>query len=126
MKIVITGSRSLVKKDVVIAAFERAFERVVGLTDEWDEYHHGGAEGVDQIVADHIEAHFNYSKVMPPHLPNYPAHGKYAPHVRNDEMLALPPDVVIAIWDGDSPGTRSMIRKCAHKGIPILVEVISR
>ena len=76
---------------------------------------HGGAKGADEIAADWADDQaLDY--LVEEFPPDYEAHGKRAPHVRNDEMLRLA-DYVVAFWDGKSRGTKSVIRKAQKLGI---------
>jgi hypothetical protein len=44
-------------------------------------------------------------------------------HVRNDAMLNENPDIVLAFWDGESPGTSSVINKAYKRGIVTEVRI---
>jgi hypothetical protein len=81
---------------------------------------HGGADGADDLAADAADLLGIRQLVC---MPDYKTYGsKRAPHVRNDVMLDHS-DLVLAFWDGESPGTKSVIEKAKKRGIP--VEVIS-
>jgi len=54
---------------------------------------------------------------------DWKAHGKRAGILRNLAMLDEQPDLVIAFWDGESPGTKHTITEAGRRGIP--VEVIT-
>jgi hypothetical protein len=48
--------------------------------------------------------------------------GKRAGPIRNKQMLEEgKPDLVIAFWDGNSPGTKNMIDQAQAKGISVKV-----
>lgn len=54
----------------------------------------------------------------------YPADwtlGKHAGHVRNELMLDLRPDLVLAFWNGSSPGTKGVIKGAKKRGIELEV-----
>ena len=77
----------------------------------------GGARGADrlgEIWAEQIG--------LP--LEIYPAdwdrHGKSAGHKRNAEMAAVA-EALIALWDGQSPGTAGMIDLARRKGLRVFV-----
>ncbi len=53
--------------------------------------------------------------------PDWATHGKRAGIVRNLEMLDEDPELVLAFWDGASPGTRHMISAAQERGIPVEV-----
>jgi hypothetical protein len=76
---------------------------------------HGGSRGADRL-ASIVAASLGLE------VEHYPAdwkrHGKRAGILRNLEMLDAKPDLVIAFWDGQSPGTRHTINAAAERGIP--------
>ena len=79
----------------------------------------GTARGVDrigeQIAADHKLA-----------VARYPAkwkeYGPVAGHVRNGVMAANA-DALVAVWDGVSPGTKSMIAQARLQGLRVHVYI---
>ncbi len=77
----------------------------------------GGARGIDQCAA-------RYARAMSIPLreirPDYKRFGRGAPLRRNDEIIDAA-DLVIAIWDGKSPGTDYVIRRCREKNKTIQV-----
>jgi hypothetical protein len=82
---------------------------------------HGGARGVDQLVdaAARIKFHFPSANLIVL-KPNYERYGKAAPFVRNDEIVRQS-DVIVAFWDGNSPGTLDTIRKAVIAGKPVVM-----
>jgi len=54
----------------------------------------------------------------------YPAdwnkHGKSAGHIRNAEMADVA-DALVAIWDGESRGTKGMIELALKKGLSLYI-----
>lgn len=51
-------------------------------------------------------------------------HGNEAGHFRNAEM-AEDGDALIAVWDGESNGTYSMIKKALAKGLDVYTYVVN-
>lgn len=114
--------------DVVVVVGSRNFRNLKKVDDRLYEFvltnrnvtiRSGGAYGVDQRA---IEAAKKYG--LPHDDPFLPAFktvdkpydvGDY--HRRNDKMID-DPDVVLVIifWDGKSPGSRSVIKKCMDRG----------
>ena len=74
----------------------------------------GGARGVDSSAAQFAKAH---NIKLTEFLPQYSAHGKAAPIVRNKQIVDYA-DCVLAFWDGISKGTHSVIRYCEKAGKP--------
>jgi hypothetical protein len=77
----------------------------------------GGAKGVDNIAVDQAKFR-NIPRAV--YRPDYTSYGSNAPHVRNDQIINLA-DYVIAFWDGESPGTKSVIDKVIKAGKPYVV-----
>ena len=50
--------------------------------------------------------------------------GKAAGIIRNQAMLALKPDKVLAFWDGRSRGTKHMIEIARKAGVPVEIVVM--
>lgn len=53
-------------------------------------------------------------------IPDWDGKGKSAGHIRNLEMASRA-HFLIALWDGQSPGTRDMIRIAQHQQLPALI-----
>lgn len=80
----------------------------------------GGAKGVDTLAEDWAVINWNYFLRCPA---NWPKHGKSAGPIRNREMLALGPDLVVGFHNNlkESKGTRDMIKISLKAGIPVEV-----
>lgn len=81
----------------------------------------GGAYGADTLAIKYAELWEIPCSVI---LPDWNRWGKYAGFKRNEEMIALSPDLVIAFWDGESKGTKNTIglaKKAKIKTIIIYV-----
>lgn len=77
----------------------------------------GGAKGIDQLA----EAYANKHKIpIQTFLPNYQMYGKAAPLVRNKEIVNAC-DILIAIWDGKSKGTKFTIDFALKEGKTVKV-----
>lgn len=97
--------------------FQAVRDRLASFVDVHTTVFHGGAAGADRHVsAACVELGLD-CYAFPP---RYDEHGKAAPHVRNDQMLAQA-DLVVAFWDGKSRGTKSVIDKAEKLGIPVEV-----
>jgi hypothetical protein len=53
-------------------------------------------------------------------VPDWRADGRAAGPLRNSLMIAEA-DILLAFWDGSSPGTKDSIFKAAKKGIPVFI-----
>lgn len=47
--------------------------------------------------------------------------GRSAGHIRNARMLDENPELVLAFWDGRSPGTAGLIREARRRGLAVEV-----
>jgi hypothetical protein len=110
VKVIIAGSRRITEYDTVVCA----------VTDSWfaiTEVISGGAAGVDRLGERYAKEHNLPFRVFPA---DWNRHGKYAGYKRNVEM-AKNADALIAIWDGESRGTKHMIDIADLYGIQIYV-----
>ncbi len=104
MKVAVIGSRGLTAPR--LDAF---------LPGDTDEILTGGAAGVDASARAWAEEAGIPCREF---LPDYERFGRSAPIRRNAEMLSEA-DLVLAFWDGKSPGTRFGIEYCKKHGVPI-------
>lgn len=113
MRVIIAGSRGVIDPAVVTQAMERAAERGIVPSSIVS----GTARGADQLG----EA-WARERGIP--VTRYPAdwtrHGKAAGHRRNAQM-ADNADALVALWDGESPGTEGMIRVARSKGLSVYI-----
>jgi hypothetical protein len=81
----------------------------------------GGAPGADALGERYArEREFP----IDPHPANWPMLGKRAGFVRNLTMANCA-DALVAFWDGESPGTRSMIDIALRQGLEVRVVRLS-
>ena len=112
-KLMVTGSRDWVwyhEVEHLIMEYAQHFHP------EDVEIHHGGAAGADQM-AEQVANKFWIPTVV--HKPDYATYGKRAPHVRNQEMVDLGPDRVLAFVRNMSSGTVSTMIKALKAGIKV-------
>ena len=111
MKTIIAGSRNIGNR-----TFLDALEKVEWL-DEVTVVISGTARGVDKWGESWAE--WNDKPVM--RFPaDWRAYGRGAGMVRN-ALMADHADALIAIWDGESPGTKNMIQQAKAKGLRVAV-----
>lgn len=104
--VVVAGSRSISDYEPVRKALDESPFKI-------DKILHGGAHGVDMRAMDY--ALFNSIDVEVVR-PDYDEHGSRAPLVRNREMLKKA-DALIAVWDGESTGTKYTMDKASTYGM---------
>ena len=100
MRIAIVGSRTLTVEDLGHYLPEDVTEIVSG-----------GAKGIDRCAKQY--ARENQIKLTE-FLPDYHRYGRGAPLKRNLNIVDYA-DCVIAFWDGQSRGTKSVIELCQQK-----------
>lgn len=111
MKVLVCGSRGWRHYDVMWNRLARLATRhaETGFT-----LVHGGAVGADQMAA---EMAMKLGADAECYLPDWQAHGRAAGFKRNIQMLDTKPDLVIAFWDGKSPGTKHTINNALDRRI---------
>ena len=115
MKAIIAGSRSIRKYRVV--------ERIIlecPLFDQITEIVSGGAAGVDSMAIHFATKHDIPYKVFPADWEKY---GKAAGMIRNGEMTKYG-DMLIAIWDYKSAGTRDIIKRMRKSTKPQYIVIL--
>lgn len=109
MKVAVVGSRGL---RVNIAEY---------IPEDTTEIISGGARGIDSYAEQYAKEHGIPMRIF---KPEFALLGKLAFFVRNDQIVDAA-DIIIAIWDGKSPGTRYTIAQAYKKGKPVEVHIIS-
>ena len=112
MKVAIIGSRDITHYDLTPLIPEGTTAIISG-----------GARGVDTLAAAYAKRHKLKLIEFKPEYDKYP--GKIAPLKRNDQIVAEC-DMHIAIWDGESRGTRYTINKAKEMGKPVYIEYYTR
>lgn len=105
MKIIVAGSRSIDSYDLVAAALKES-----GWWAQTDEVVCGCAPGVDSLGNYHA-ARCNLK------VRHFPAQDYDTPNLRNAAMAEYA-DALVAVWDGESRGTRDMVGRMLNLGKP--------
>lgn len=109
MKVAIIGSRTITIENLENYIPEGTTEIVSG-----------GAKGVDSCAKLFAESNnLKYTEF----LPEYKKYGRAAPIKRNYKIVEYA-DIIIALWDGISKGTKSVIDYCKKNGKEILVHTL--
>lgn len=113
MKTIIAGSRSITDYNVVKKVIKQSKFSITEVVS-------GTAFGVDRQGE-----RFGHENKIP--IKRFPAewgeYGKSAGYIRNAEMAKYA-DALIAIWDGESRGTKHMIDLARSKGLKTYVKVV--
>lgn len=108
MKLAVIGSRGL-----TITNLEEIIPK--GVT----EIVSGGAKGIDACAAEYARSH---GLKLTEFLPEYKRYGRGAPFKRNLRIIDYA-DEVLALWDGQSSGTKYVIEQCKKKSKNVTVKV---
>lgn len=107
MKTIIAGSRNLTDTVTILNLIKGIVEKY---KIEITEIVSGGAKGIDKIGEMYAEINNIPLTIF---KANWNKNGKKAGFIRNEEMSKYG-EILIAIWDGESTGTKHMI-DCAKK-----------
>jgi len=110
MKVIIAGSRDGVWRDLVSTAILRSGFHITEVVS-------GMARGVDTWGEEYASEHNIAVKQFPA---DWSALGKYAGFARNTDMGDYA-DALVAIWNGDSKGTKHMINYMNKLNKPVYI-----
>jgi hypothetical protein len=110
MKLIIAGSRTFPDYQLLCQTLAPERHRIT-------EVIHGGARGADQLGFRWAVKHHIRSRCF---AADWERFGKAAGPRRNHQ-LAQAGDVLLAFWDGRSPGTRHIISCMQQLGKPVVV-----
>lgn len=121
MKVIVAGSRNIISREIVFTILDDARNKLIKVKTPITEVVCGEAIGVDKLGSS-----WALSKSIP--VKSFPANwnkfGKRAGPIRNQEMGEYA-DSLIAIWDGESSGTKHMIDVMKKMNKPHRVFIIS-
>lgn len=112
-KAIVAGSRTITDKDIILNA-------LIDSKTNPREIVSGLAKGVDSVGLEIAEDHLLKTTTF---AADWDTHGKSAGFIRNKEMGDYA-DVLIAIWDGKSSGTKNMIDYMQRLKKPVHVTII--
>ena len=115
MKVLVCGTRQWANKELIRQTF------IEQLPPHYNTLIHGAARGADTLASEVAREGTQFSAIMA-----FPAkwkkYGKRAGYIRNAEMLGIgKPELVIAFWDGKSPGTKMMIELARAAKVKVVV-----
>lgn len=110
MKTIIAGSRNIDEYRAILDAVEASGFSITEVVS-------GGARGIDTLGERYAQEKGIPVKVFPADWESY---GRKAGIVRNQEMANYA-EALIAIWDGNSPGTYNMIAEAQARNLKVYV-----
>lgn len=110
MKTIIAGSRGINDYSIVLEAIEHSGFEITEVVS-------GTARGVDKLGE-----RYAVENVIPitRFVPDWNKYGKRAGFLRNAEMGDYA-EALVAVWDGESRGTKQMIDYATKKGLKVFV-----
>jgi hypothetical protein len=119
MKTIIAGSRKFNNREAVFAAVTESGFVITEVVS-------GTAKGVDRLGEDWAKQNGVPIKQFPADWVKHkrPIGKNPAGMIRNGEM-AVYADALIAIWDGESPGTKGMIDLARSRGLQVYVKRVA-
>lgn len=130
MRLIIAGSRTVPDNPAGMHILEQAIRNSGEqgrFTDRAiSEVVSGGARGADKVGERWAKEHDIPVRVIPA---LWGLHGRSAGYRRNEEMARYAMGYgsdggLIALWDGQSPGTRHMIEVAGREGLEVWVEIV--
>jgi len=125
MELAIVGSRTITHRPTVKQAMQQSpwWPRNTGRPrEQWEfEIVTGGADGVDSC-AENIARDMG----LDVHViePNWDDWSKGHPAKTRNTKIVERADAVLAVWDGNSTGTRDSIDKALDRAVPLYVEIV--
>lgn len=116
MRVGIVGSRS-------ITLYEALEDVLSGAPRHWMDDPHlvsGGADGVDRLAERYAKENNLPMTVIEP---DYSDWSNGHPAKFRNTKIVKESDAIVAVWDGQSNGTRDTINKALDRGVPVYVEV---
>lgn len=113
MRTIIAGSRGIISLETVFEAIEKSCFEVTTVIS-------GGAKGVD-VLGETWGAANNVPVEI--YKADWGAHGKSAGPIRNVKMAEVA-EALIAVWDGESKGTKHMIDVARAKGLKVYIYLL--
>lgn len=113
MRVIIAGSRNVHSYSKLLEAIDECQFPIATVVS-------GGAKGVDAMGERYAEEMNLKLNVF---YADWSQHGRAAGHIRNRKM-AESADALIALWDGQSCGTKNMIETAKKLGLLVYVKMV--
>lgn len=113
MKTIIAGSRDIINFQTVESAIQESGFNI-------SEVVSGLARGVDTLAILYCK---KYNLPWMEFPAEWDKHGKSAGYIRNQQMADYA-DALIAVWDGESRGTKHMIDIANKQGLKVYIKIV--
>lgn len=115
MKVIVAGSRNFNNYNFLKEKLDHIFNNVLKIKDIT--IISGHARGADQLGERYAKERKLKCEVYPA---DWDKHGKAAGYIRNEKMAKVG-DILVAFWDGESRGTKHMIRTMKDLGKKVII-----
>lgn len=115
MKTIIAGGRDILDYTLVLNAIRESKFDITEVVS-------GMAKGVDTMAVQYANEN---DLVITPFFADWNTHGRAAGPIRNRKMAEYG-EALIAIWDGESRGTKNMIEEATKRGLKVYVYRVER
>lgn len=124
MRLLVTGSRQIIDQRRVYPVLDRVFAQWLLLREPGPfTVVHGSAPGADTLANTWVWDHRSdpFPPMVEPHPANWARYGKLAGHIRNQEMVDLGADLVLAFFQpgAENRGTQNCVTAARLKGLKI-------
>lgn len=121
LKIIIAGSRTINDYSILSQALKCAIQNNIITYAESFEIVSGGAKGVDTLARKYArESGYKLTEIKP----NYRTNNDRGAPIRRNEDIARYGDVLLAIWDGKSLGTKHIISYTQKLNKPVYIHYV--
>lgn len=110
MKVIIAGSRGIKDEQAIFNAIKASGFEITEVVS-------GGADGVDKFGEKYAN---RYDIPIKQFIPDWQKKKASAGIIRNADMANYA-EALIAVWDGESRGTKNMIETATKKGLKVFV-----
>lgn len=116
--VIFSGSRTITDYQVVKEAIESSpwFGAI-------DTAYIGDAKGVDTLALRWCKENGITYRIF---KANWGLYGRGAGPERNNDMILAGGEAVVAVWDGESRGTRNMLEQARRWSLPVYVKIHSK
>lgn len=115
MKTIIAGGREILDYTLVLNAIRESKFDITEVVS-------GMAKGVDTLAVQFANEN---DLVITPFFADWNTHGRAAGPIRNRQMAEYG-EALIAVWDGESRGTKNMIEEATKRGLKVYVYHVQR
>lgn len=121
MKVAIIGSRGFTDRNLLFSTLDN----LTSIDPDFSEINEivtGGAVGTDQLAEEYAKEMSIRTEI---YLPEYNRYGRGAPLKRNLQII-MACDLMVAFWDGISPGTHYSIREATKRNKRVVIININK